>query len=576
MSKYKWIYEEPSAEDCRLADCLGAEMSLPVPLARLLVKRGVRTAAEARRFFHPQLSELHNPFLMKDMGKAVERLNEAIGMKEKILVFGDYDVDGCTAVTLVYKFLHQFYTNVDYAIPDRYEDGYGIGFDAIDRAANMGVGLIIILDCGIKAVCEIAYAKEKGIDFIVCDHHKPDPELPVACAILDPKRADETYPYGDLCGCGIGFKLMQAFAQSNGLEFSRLLPLLELCAISIAADIVPIMGENRVLAYHGLRRLNVSPSVGLKAILRVCGLEGKEIGMNDIIFRIAPRINASGRIREGRETIELLIEKDPAEALRKANAINALNDARKEIDKHVTEEANAIAQNIRNLETHRSVVVYSEQWHKGVIGIVASRLMEMYYRPTVVLAIQGDYATGSARSVAGFDVYGAVESCRDLLENFGGHTYAVGLTLRKERIREFRDRFELYVEQNIEPRQTVASLDIDVDLDFADITPRFYKELKRFAPFGPLNPKPCFRTRGVYDYGTSKVVGREQEHLRLELVSSGSSNILNGIAFGQSEHARFIKTKHPFDICYHIEENLYKRGELQLQIVDIEGDRNEE
>ena len=569
MTKYKWIYEEPTAAEKAAAAVMAAELDLSSPLALLLVKRGIKTAQEAHRFFHPQLTELHNPFLMKDMDRAVERLNEAIGMKEKILVFGDYDVDGCTAVTLVYKFLHQYYTNVDFFIPDRYEDGYGVTFDAIDRAEQMGVSLIIILDCGIKAIEEIAYAKQKGIDFIVCDHHKPDDELPPARAILDPKRADETYPYGDLCGCGIGFKLMQAFAMSNGFEFSRLIPLLELCAISIAADIVPIMGENRILAFHGLRRLNASPSVGLKAIMKVCGLEGKEISMNDIIFRIAPRINASGRIREGRETIELLIERDFQKALNKANTINDYNEARKEIDKHVTEEANLIARSIEHLDDQRAIVVYSEQWHKGVIGIVASRLMEMYYRPTVVLAIDGDKATGSARSVAGFDVYSAVESCRDLLENFGGHTYAVGLTLKRDKLTEFQRRFELYVRQHILPNQTIATVDIDVEIDFRDINAKFQRDLKRFAPFGPLNPKPCFYTRNVYDYGTSKIVGRDQEHIKLELVDNKSGNVMSGIAFGQSGYARFIKSKHPFDICYHIEDNTYKRGELQLQITDI-------
>lgn len=569
MERYKWIYEEPTADELEKAGGLAVELDLSEPLALLLVKRGITSAAEARRFFHPQLTELHNPFLMKDMDRAVERLNDAIGMKEKVLVFGDYDVDGCTAVALVYKFLHQYYTNVDYYIPDRYDDGYGVSYNAIDRAAGLGVRLIIILDCGIKAVDEIAYAKQKGIDFIVCDHHMPDPELPAAYAVLDPKRKDETYPYGDLCGCGIGFKLMQAFAMSNGFEFSKLIPLLELCAISIAADIVPIMGENRILAYHGLKRLNVAPSVALQAIIRVCGLEGKEISMNDISYRIAPRINASGRIREGRETIDLLIEKDFDKALEKAKTINIYNEARKEIDKHVTDEANRIARSIENLEDLRSIVVYSEQWHKGVIGIVASRLVELYYRPTVVLAIDGDVATGSARSVAGFDVYSAVESCRDLLDSFGGHTYAVGFTLHRANIDSFRDRFEKYVESNILPYQTVATVNIDVEVFFHDLNAKFHRDLKKFAPFGPENPKPCFYTRHVYDYGTSKIVGRRQEHIKLELVDNKSSNIMSGIAFGQSSYARVIKTKHPFDICYYIEDNTHKHGALQLQIIDI-------
>ena len=545
-------------------------------LGQLLLRRGITTARDAKKFFHPQLTDLHDPFLMKDMDKAVDRLNEAMGMKEKILVYGDYDVDGCTAVTLVYKFLYRFYSNIDYFIPDRYEDGYGVSYKSIDRAAATGVKLVIILDCGIKAVDEIAYAKSKGIDFIICDHHVPDATLPPAYAVLDPKRKDETYPYHDLSGCGIGFKLMQAFAQNNGIEFSKLVPLLELCAISIAADIVPIMGENRILSYHGLRRLNITPSVGMQAILRVCGLEDKEITMNDIMFRIGPRINASGRIRDGRETIELLIERDLDTAIEKANTINTYNEARKDIDKQMTEEANRIVDSMKHLDERRSIVVYNETWHKGVIGIVASRLTELYYRPTVVFAIDEGKVTGSARSVGGFDIYSAIESCRDLLENFGGHTYAVGLSLPQENIREFARRFEAYVEEHILEEQTVATINIDAILDFRDITKKCHNELKRFAPFGPGNPKPYFCTRNVYDYGTSKVVGRGQEHIKLELVDNKSNNIMSGIAFGLSSHARFIKTKQAFDICYHIEENIYKHGDIQLQIEDIKPSQNGE
>ena len=566
---HTWKYQPPTPEAQEAAKTLADEAGIHPLLGQLLLRRGITTARDAKKFFHPQLTDLHDPFLMKDMDKAVDRLNEAMGMKEKILVYGDYDVDGCTAVTLVYKFLYRFYSNIDYFIPDRYEDGYGVSYKSIDRAAATGVKLVIILDCGIKAVDEIAYAKSKGIDFIICDHHVPDATLPPAYAVLDPKRKDETYPYHDLSGCGIGFKLMQAFAQNNGIEFSKLVPLLELCAISIAADIVPIMGENRILSYHGLRRLNITPSVGMQAILRVCGLEDKEITMNDIMFRIGPRINASGRIRDGRETIELLIERDLDTAIEKANTINTYNEARKDIDKQMTEEANRIVDSMKHLDERRSIVVYNETWHKGVIGIVASRLTELYYRPTVVFAIDEGKVTGSARSVGGFDIYSAIESCRDLLENFGGHTYAVGLSLPQENIREFARRFEAYVEEHILEEQTVATINIDAILDFRDITKKFHNELKRFAPFGPGNPKPYFCTRNVYDYGTSKVVGRGQEHIKLELVDNKSNNIMSGIAFGLSSHARFIKTKQAFDICYHIEENIYKHGDIQLQIEDI-------
>lgn len=566
---HQWKYQPPTPETKEAAKTLADAIGIHPILGLLLLRRGIRTPQEAKKFFHPQLSDLYDPFRMKDMDRAVARLNEAVGMKEKILVYGDYDVDGCTAVTLVYKFLHAIYSNVDYFIPDRYEDGYGISRQIIDRTSALGVKLIIILDCGIKAVDEIAYAKSRGIDFIICDHHVPDDTLPPACAVLDPKRKDETYPYFDLSGCGIGFKLMQAFAQNNGIEFNKLTPLLELCAVSIAADIVPIMGENRILAYHGIRRLNTSPSIGMQAIIHVCGLDDKEITMNDIMFRIGPRINASGRIRDGRETIDLLVERDLKRAIEKANTINAYNETRKDIDKQMTEEANNIVDNMKNLEDRRSIVVYNETWHKGVIGIVASRLTELYYRPTVVFAIDDGKVTGSARSVAGFDIYAAIESCRDLLTNFGGHTYAVGLSLKQENIPEFARRFEEYVENHITPEQTVSTLEIEAEIDFRDITHKFHHDLKRFAPFGPENPKPLFCTHNVYDYGTSKVVGRGQEHIKLELVDNKSNNIMSGIAFGQSSRVRFIKTKRAFDICYYIEENAYKHGEVQLQIEDI-------
>ena len=573
---HKWKYQPPTPETKEAAKTLAEEIGISPLLGLLLLRRGITTARDAHHFFHPQLSDLHDPFLMKDMAIAVERLNQAIGMKQKILICGDYDVDGCTAVTLVYKFLHCFCSHVDFYIPDRQEDGYGMSFQSIDRAVALGVKVIIILDCGIKAIDEIAYAQKKGIDFIICDHHVPDEVLPPAYAILDPKRKDETYPYQDLSGCGIGFKLMQAFAQDNGIEFNKLKPLLELCAISIAADIVPIQGENRILAYHGLKQLNSTPSIGIQAILHVCGLADKEVTMNDVIFRMGPRINASGRIRDGRETIELLIERDLNVAIEKANTINSYNEARKDIDKQMTEEANKIVDHIKDLDNQRSIVVYNKSWHKGVIGIVASRLTELYYRPTVVMAIDGDVVTGSARSVAGFDIYSAVESCKDLLENFGGHTYAVGLSLKPDNIPAFANRFEEYVERTIQEEQTVSTLDIDAKIDFRDITRKFHHDLKRFAPFGPTNPKPLFCTTNVYDYGTSKVVGRGQEHIKLELVDNKSNNIMSGIAFGQSSHVRFIKTKRAFNICYYIEENIYKHGDVQLQIEDIKPMTTEE
>lgn len=566
---YKWNYEAPDAATAEAEAELANALGIHATLGKLLFDRGITTVQQARHFFRPQLSELHDPFLMDDMQTAVDRLNKAMGRKERIMVYGDYDVDGCTAVALVYKFLQQYYSNVDYYIPDRYEEGYGISRKGVNYAAETGVSLIIVLDCGIKAIDEIAYAKSLGIEFIICDHHVPDETLPCAVAILNPKRRDNHYPYTDLSGCGVGFKFMQAFAQSNGIEFNKLTSLLDLCAVSIASDIVPIMGENRILAYHGLRCLNTNPSIGLQAIVEVCGLSDRELTMNNIIFKIGPRINASGRMQNGKEAVDLLVEKDFSVALEKAGRINLYNEARKDLDKQMTEEAIDRVKDLPGLDERRSIVIYSEDWHKGVIGIVASRLTEQYYRPAVVLTRSEGMATGSARSVSGFDVYKAVQSCADLLENFGGHTYAAGLTLPVENVEEFSRRFEAYVTEHILDEQTEATLDIDALIDFKDVTFRYYQQLRRFAPFGPSNPKPVFCTKKVYDYGTSKVVGRGQEHIKLELVDNKSNNVMNGIAFGQSSQARYIKTKRAFDICYTIEENTHKRGEVQLQIDDI-------
>ncbi|MGM9694328.1 MAG: single-stranded-DNA-specific exonuclease RecJ [Alloprevotella sp.] len=566
---YNWNYEEPDAKVAEEAAELAAAARIHPALGRLLHERGLRTPAEVTQFFRPQLTTLHDPFLMNDMDKAVDRLNEAMGKKERILVYGDYDVDGCTAVALVYKFLRQFYSHIDYYIPDRYDEGYGISHKSIEMAAESGVKLVIVLDCGIKAVEEIAYAKSLGVDFIICDHHVPDDVLPEAAAILNPKRHDNHYPYTDLSGCGVGFKFMQAFALNNGIEFNKLTSLLDLCAVSIASDIVPVMGENRILAYHGLRCLNSNPSIGLRAIVEVCGLTERELTMNDIVFKIGPRINASGRMQNGKEAVELLVEKDYPVALEKAHHINVYNEARKDLDKQITEEAMEQAAKIPHMEERRSVVIYNESWHKGVIGIVASRLTEQYYRPAVVLTCSEGMATGSARSVSGFDVYKAVQSCEELLENFGGHTYAAGLTLKVENVEAFSERFEAYVAAHILEEQTKASIDINAILDFKDVNFRFYQQLKRFSPFGPMNEKPVFCTKKVYDYGTSKVVGRGQEHIKLELVDDKSNHVMNGIAFGQSSQARYIKTRQSFDICYTIEENTHKRGDIQLQIIDI-------
>ena len=567
--QFKWNYIPPTDTQDNAAKDLGEKLGISPILASLLIRRGITTESAAKRFFRPQLADLINPFLMKDMDAAVDRLNDAMGHKERILVYGDYDVDGCTAVALVYKFLRQFYSNIDYYIPDRYDEGYGVSKKGIDFAKETGVKLIIILDCGIKAIEEITYAKEQGIDFIICDHHVPDEEMPPAVAILNPKRPDDTYPFKNLCGCGVGFKFMQAFAKNNNIPFSRLVPLLDFCAVSIAADLVPVVDENRILAFHGLKQLNQNPSLGLKAIIDICGLNGRELSMSDIIFKIGPRINASGRMENGKKSVDLLVEREYSLAFDQAKHIDEYNEQRKDVDRQMTEEANQIVARLESQKHQSSIVLYDEHWKKGVIGIVASRLTEIYFRPTVVLTRDENLATGSARSVAGFDVYAAIKSCRDLLLNFGGHTYAAGLTMKWADVKEFRERFQAYVEQHIEPEQREAILDIDAVIDFKDITKKLHTDLKRFAPFGPGNPKPLFYTLDVYDFGTSKVVGREQEHIKLELVDSKSNNVMNGIAFGQSASARYIKSKRSFDIAYTIEDNVFKRGSVQLQIEDI-------
>ena len=566
---FKWKYEPPTLAEEQAGEELSEKLNMSAVLGRVLIRRGITTESAAKRFFRPQLNDILNPFLMKDMDVAVDRLNDAMGRKERILIYGDYDVDGCTAVALVYRFLQQFYSNIEYYIPNRYEEGYGVSKKGIDYAHQAGVKLIIILDCGIKAVEEIGYAKSLGIDFIICDDHVPDEVMPPAVAVLNPKRADDSYPFKHLCGCGVGFKLMQAFAKNNGIPFSRLIPLLDLCAVSIAADIVPVVEENRILAYHGLKQLNQNPSIGLKAIIDICGLAERDLSMSDIVFKIGPRINASGRMENGKKSVDLLVEKDYNVALQNAKHIDEYNEQRKDIDKQMTEEANSIVARLESQKHRSSIVLYDENWKKGVIGIVASRLTEIYFRPTVVITRDGEFATGSARSVMGFDIYAAIKSCRDLLINFGGHTYAAGLTMRWSDIPVFLERFHNYVDSHIMPEQTEATLHIDELLDFKDITKKLHHDLKKFAPFGPGNQKPRFCTTGVYDYGTSKVVGREQEHIKLELIDSKSSNVVNGIAFGQSASARYIKSKRSFDIAYTIEDNVFRHNAIQLQIEDI-------
>ena len=564
----KWNYLPLTQKEQQIETELAKRYASVPPVSQLLVERGITSVEEADRFFHPQLKNLHDPFLMPDMDKAVERLNRALGSKEKIMVYGDYDVDGTTAVALVYRYLQNFYSNIDYFIPTRYEEGYGISSETIDEFAERGVKLVIILDCGIKANREIAHAREHGIDFIICDHHVPDEELPEAVAILNPKMPGTTYPCPHLSGCGVGYKLMQAFAISNGIPQSDLEGMLDLVAVSIAADIVPMVDENRIMAFHGLKRLNSNPNMGLRAIIRICGLSGKEITISDVIFKIGPRINASGRMQSGREAVDLLVSRDFTDAYQRAKAIDQYNKDRKELDKQVTEEANAILEERGEMYSpKKSIVIYNKNWHKGIIGIVASRLTELYYKPAVVLTLSNGLATGSSRSVQGFDVYKAVDSARDLLENFGGHAYAVGLSMKVENIAEFTRRFEEYVAANILPEQMTPQVNIDAIINFSQITPEFVSTLRLFNPFGPGNQKPTFCTMRVKDFGTSKLVGKNLEHIKLELVDDTSGKVINGIAFNMAPYFKHIHSGQPFNICYTIEENKHRNATSSLQLL---------
>ncbi len=569
----KWIYLPLTSEEKKIEERLAVQFPECPSIARLLVLRGVKTPEEVRDFFYPSLSQLPDPFLMRDMKKAVERLNQALGAKEKVMVYGDYDVDGTTAVALVYRYLQRFYSNVVYYIPTRDDEGYGISMQGIDYAESIGVKLIIVLDCGIKAVDEIAYAKSKGIDFIICDHHVPDDELPQAAAILNPKLSDDNYPYKELSGCGVGYKFMQGFAKSNGIDnMYDLENSLDLLAVSIAADLVPLTGENRILAHYGIKRLNNNPCVGLRSILRLCRLQRREITISDIIFKIGPLINASGRMQSGQESVELLVTRNSSQAYEIIKKIDSYNQNRKELDRNITEEANAIIENHKEeMGSKKPIVLYNRDWHKGIIGIVASRLSELYFRPSVVLTYSNDgFATGSSRSVRGFDIYTAIKNNRDLLENFGGHTNAVGLTLKEENIPEFKRRLEEYVEAHIEDEQVTPSIDVDCELRFDEINDSFVRYMKLFNPFGPENQKPVFMTRNCRDAGTSKLVGKKMEHIKLDVVDGKSGKMMNGIAFGMGEQYDLVKSGKPFDIIYTVEENRHHNSvSIQLLIKGI-------
>jgi len=535
-------------------------------LATLLAQRGIEDFDRAKTYFRPAYENLHPPYLMKDMQRAVDRIDFAIRNRENIMVYGDYDVDGTTSVAMVYSFLKKIYTNVDYYIPDRYSEGYGVSYKGIDTAIAGNFKLIISLDCGTKSVEKIKYANSKGVDFIVCDHHYPGAELPMAFAILNPKRHDCNYPYKELSGCGVGFKLLQAFALKNGIPAEDVYEYIDLVAVSIASDIVPMDGENRVLAALGIQKLNENPALGLKSIVKISGLEGSQQHVDDIVFRIGPRINAAGRMKSGKHAVELLISDEERTAKHAGAEIDRYNTDRKNIDSDITRQALRMLAADPEQDFRKTTVLYNPSWHKGVVGIVASRLIETYYRPTVVLTESNGLATGSARSVEGFDLYKAIDACSDLLENFGGHMYAAGLTLKIENVETFKRKFEEIVSETITDEQLSPNIVIDAEIDFTDINPRFVRILKQFSPFGPKNMSPVFLTRNVADVGSAKTVGKYGEHLKLDVRQTNSSGLIfPAIGFQLGEHYSIAKSNKSFDICYTIEENTF-RGETKLQL----------
>lgn len=583
----RWILNK-AVDNQRVVEIAKA-LNIDENLATLLVQRGITTFDEAKVFFRPSLSQLHDPFLMKDMDRAVDRVVQAIDNGEKILIYGDYDVDGTTAVALVYTYLKKFFKKkkIEFYIPDRYDEGYGISFKGIDYAAENDFKLVIALDCGIKAVERIQYANEKGVDFIICDHHRAGDEIPAAVAVLDPKRPDCTYPYKELSGCGVGFKLVTALSMRLKLPIEEVYELLDMLAVSIAADIVPITGENRVLAYYGLKQLNKKPRPGIEAILqhaniyrreedpdRVDGDDNvltRELTISDLVFLIGPRINAAGRIDKASDSVRLLLAEKHEHALKLAANINELNDTRRELDNGITEEALNMIADDEELLNARSTVIFNENWHKGVIGIVASRLTDYYYRPTIVLTRANDLITGSARSIKNFDIYDAIDHCSDLLEHFGGHKYAAGLSMKPENVDEFRRRFEEYIRENLSAEDLVPELEVDLKINFKSITAKFMRILNQFAPFGPGNTAPVFWSDNIVDAGGSRPVG-DHKHLKLSVRQLGDDdrNVFSGIAFQKGDLFSRIHSGEPFSICYNLEYNYWQgKTTLQLNVKDI-------
>ena len=571
-----WQFNTLTEEQQQLRDQLAQDLQISPLSAGLLISRGLYTAAEARSFIRPQLSGLHDPFLMKDMTEAEARLSEAIAGKQRILIYGDYDVDGTTAVSLVFSFLRQFTDAIDFYIPDRYTEGYGISFQGIDYAHSTGCQLIIALDCGIKSVDKVAYATARGIDFIICDHHKPGEELPAAAAVLNPHREDCLYPYTELSGCGVGFKLMQAYAIHHNVQMDSLRALLPLLAMSIASDIVPITGENRILAHFGLLQINKCPSLGLRTIMSLAGLQPGRITISDLVYKIGPRVNACGRIRSGADAVRLLTTDNPHEAEELAQAVEDNNNERKGLDKTIFEEALQQLHEDPLTDQNSATIVFAPHWHKGVVGIVASRLTENYYRPTIVLT-QGDdgLISGSARSVSDFDIYSAIDACRDLLTNFGGHDFAAGLSMLPENLPAFKKRFEQYVSEHIQPHQKAPIIHVDAEILLADITPQFFRILQCLEPYGPGNPRPIFVTRNLINYRYTKRVGKQGEHLKLNVTdrsinTAGSPVFIDGIAFHQGDFAPLLQNGQAVDVCYRLEENFYNgHVSIQMQVEEI-------
>jgi single-stranded-DNA-specific exonuclease len=568
----RWVVRERG--EVALVKKLASALSVSESLANLMVQRKITNPAEARAFFVPSLEYLHDPFMMKDMNIAVDRISTAIKKNEKILVYGDYDVDGTTAVALVYSFLKEIHSNVEYYIPDRYKEGYGVSYEGLDFASNINCKVVITLDCGIKAVEKVTYARSKGLDVIICDHHYPGEVIPKATAVLDPKQPLCSYPYKELSGCGVGFKLIHAYSRVHGIPFERIAHYLDLVAVSIASDIVPITGENRVLAYFGLKKLNESPRTGLRELIRESEVT-KALTIEDVVFKLGPRINAAGRMETGSKAVELLISNDSHVASGISREINNYNNERRSIDRTITSEAMRMISEDQRSVNSRTTVLFNPTWKKGVIGIVASRLIETYYRPTIILTESNGFATGSARSVQGYDLYQAIEACSDLLESFGGHMFAAGLTLRKENIAPFMAKFENYVYRTITEEQLVPRIFIDTELSFTEINEDFFNVMNQFQPYGPENMSPVFMSRNVYDNGTGRMVGSNGEHLKLTLCQENCQKNLSAIAFCQANHFEYIRAGKPFDICYSLEMNEFRGARnLQLNIKDIKTPAN--